>query len=319
MAPTLSEHDDNPWEEALRSFANEQRENNNEASTPLARRQLCWKRCVQTSLAWDFISATSVWIPYEDPWHLIPPVISLHPHAQFMLAMSFSSLFLIRITLAVGGMSANVCQRGSLLWSAYLFLLTATGFAALALYIGIEGIEIPSRLPIILCLIAVAIEILRFELYCHYRKILLQIDRQELSRISPELRSTPSPHSRPWWWHHDSSRLDDAREPLLHGPEWAQSHLPTYASPPPRRFFERFRQLLQPATEEERDIETSVQEWASKDEEDPHWWSRDPPEDANLHGTTRENHQPPSWIEANAHNMEDASTIASRGTHSEDS
>jgi hypothetical protein len=212
---------------------------------------------------------------------------------DLVVVLAISLLF--RCVLGVGGDFFNLCQRCGLLVSAH------SGIWVIALYAALAGVYILDddedvrhdwKLAVGAVVIAILAEIARWWLLGRYRRVLMDNDRRELMRVSPELTDNITRRRRPWWWRQNSSR-PTMEDPLLLSPIWTTSDSSNNDNVPWWRFWHRRRERdtgNNPRGDNNSVDFMSVQEeWASRDEEDPYWWSRDEDTtcfDKNLNGGT---------------------------------
>ena len=113
---------------------------------------------------------------------------------------------------------------------------------------------------------------------------------------------TPSSahNHRPWWWRHSKRRIhdndDDLGDPLLSPslPHWAsehqnQSYVMHHGMTTPEQdesFWSRLRRMGPPQSSSTTprddgsvDFASVQEEWASRSEQDPLWWSREEEEE----------------------------------------
>jgi hypothetical protein len=205
-------------------------------------------------------------------------------------------------------------KRCSKSCSTHLTLVLGGTYAVLALsgWIVISGNDVVpwcwslgqwctgSRKVVPSCLMCLAIvEALRF---CFAVGQLSQFDQDHPQSSSPQQRSQPledegsfstSRRSRPWWWNRHGSRTplnadSDIHESLLENngqPGWSSSGNQSYlmddgVSPSNNRglfggWFGRVASSSNPRDYGSVDYESLNEEWASRSEEDPYWWTRE--------------------------------------------
>mmetsp|Transcript_31929 Transcript_31929/g.47126 ORF Transcript_31929/g.47126 Transcript_31929/m.47126 type:complete len:315 (+) Transcript_31929:68-1012(+) len=137
----------------------------------------------------------------------------------------------------------------------------------------------------ILFLILCGIEAIRWTALLNYREYLLEDD--ELS-VQLSLQAT-SRNRKPWWWkpHHTSNnQTGELREPLLE-PNWTVSNNHSYQMDEgldhgnnsstiwSSIFGRRGRNNRNPRDDGSVDFASVQEEWASRSEQDPLWWSRE--------------------------------------------
>jgi hypothetical protein len=151
-------------------------------------------------------------------------------------------------------------------------------------------------------LISTLSEGIRWRLVPRLQQLLVDIDTH-LDNI-PNTPATPS--KRPWWWQHHSRNSDrdiDLDEPLLQyhhegEPHWVHAHNNSYSihdgtSPQQQQqqedhsFWSKLFRPPHKTREADVSFQSVQEEWASKSQEDPFWWSRDEEEEPK-----RENGKP---------------------------
>lgn len=139
------------------------------------------------------------------------------------------------------------------------------------------------------CLLTLGvIECLRYRLW---KPSIARINDDSDGLVNTTLDSQTSSRHRPWWWRKSNNEMDnDMRQSLLQGssgvglPDWvSESRRQRYREQTgvtPSRWFGRWRRRDN-EEEDARDEADSVdfasvqEEWASRTEEDPYWWSRE--------------------------------------------
>jgi hypothetical protein len=144
-------------------------------------------------------------------------------------------------------------------------------------------------------LLATLSEGIRWRLVPRLQQWLVDIDTHlDISNNTP---TTPS--KRPWWWQHHrpSDRDDDLEDPLLqlhHGePHWANAHNNSYSihdgtsqqqqQQEDNSFWSKLFGSPHQTRQEDVSFQSVQEEWASKSQEDPFWWSRDEEEEEPKH------------------------------------
>lgn len=147
----------------------------------------------------------------------------------------------------------------------------------------------------LLLTIVAALEAARYVLLSYYRtKVLLPVDADELVYRSMQgtgrLFTTP----RLWWWSQSDLDSGDQRDPLLNGePEWMHAELD--APSPGWSISSIFRRSGGSITNEDLRARSAgdfapIEEWASRDQSDPCWWSKDEEDKDNNNGALLDDH-----------------------------
>eukprot|EP00545_Synedropsis_sp_CCMP1620_P011931 CAMPEP_0119010470 /NCGR_PEP_ID=MMETSP1176-20130426/5032_1 /TAXON_ID=265551 /ORGANISM="Synedropsis recta cf, Strain CCMP1620" /LENGTH=354 /DNA_ID=CAMNT_0006963137 /DNA_START=111 /DNA_END=1175 /DNA_ORIENTATION=- len=142
--------------------------------------------------------------------------------------------------------------------------------------------------PWTMLLIGCVVEVIRWISMVHYREFLLEEDELSIQIVPSPLRSRNN--RKPWWWKRNSNSNsnimeDELGDPLL-GPSWADTMNRSYQMDEglePQRssvwssLFGTKRGDHGGNARDDGSVDfASVQEdWASRSEEDPFWWSRD--------------------------------------------
>jgi hypothetical protein len=130
-------------------------------------------------------------------------------------------------------------------------------------------------------LVCCAIDVVRWISLVNYREYLLEEDELAIQIVPSPARSR---NRRPWWWKRScNAGGDDLGDPLL-GPSWAASNNRSYQmdegldqSPSmwSSLFGKKRRGDGNPRDDGSVDFVSVQEDWASRSEEDPFWWSRD--------------------------------------------
>lgn len=270
------------------------------------------RTAVQLSLLMDtvsaiiFISLYQWWMKEESSDTVIPKSLRLVTSLAFSLLAS-------RALLGGIGLTSNPCQRVALGISYNLCFGMALMEVVLSILCWIKRERIHHILKqkwllpkfanairlflfkqyksLWIILLGMAIwECVRWQLFDCYQIMKNRRDGDDNSNSrgrTPQSRSTRG--SRPWWW--SSTPQNELSEPLLSPgvPRWVsggrnQSYEEDagLTTPQRRRWFSLFRSTAQEEVGDDGSVDfASVQEeWASRTEEDPLWWSREE-EDAN--------------------------------------
>ncbi|GAX29590.1 hypothetical protein FisN_24Lh047 [Fistulifera solaris] len=198
-----------------------------------------------------------------------------------------------------------VCERSTLLWSArisWILIAVASGGAILFLTVAHApppyGHDPTRRIALQIWLWMITVmECIRFFLLRYYYRFQVQRDRDDLQRSL--LDHEASLRRRPWWWEgHENISRHDIREPFLpDGLEWTRENPPNHHQHETSFFTTRQSQTGESSSswwdsvffwrggggDSQHDLRdegsvdfVSVQdEWASRSEQDPYWWSRD--------------------------------------------
>lgn len=155
---------------------------------------------------------------------------------------------------------------------------------------------------IVILAVSAVLEGAKFLMYKVYRRSILVLEEEEERREEQTLIRREAATGRPWWWSHstvsrhgrrrNNNGDTDLTESLLDERE-EQRH------PPRRRFFflwPRRRANVDPLRDDGSVDFASVQEeWASRAEEDPVWWSREDEVGVEAHSPSRSKEVDTSW------------------------
>ena len=268
--------------------------------------------------------------------------ILLVHHKSVLLAMSFSvavgTLLLFRAAVGTASIhsdlllrcglqvSATVCPVLALLWGTLSVTLMFNHSVVLeylqehetALHLSgkfLSWLQAHRHALWVTLLVSSVLEVIRWRMVKRLQKLLLQVDTQLFLQDDP-----PPSSKRPWWWQTRRRRQQqqdtDLEDPLLTTPHWTSDSLDRNYSmhhgttTSPQSFFSRWFSSAQKEDADEPSFASVQEEWASRSEEDPFWWTKEDDQVPASATKTREekttNKQPndTSW----AHENDDKST-----------
>jgi hypothetical protein len=214
-----------------------------------------------------------------------------------MLSCAVGGLLLLRspfVALCDRICPNDTIARCNILWSQYTSPLLALLYAALALFCLVEKQAVQqdflphSHLPQLsynllwgLLVILSLAECVRWQLLqWEYQRVLASLDEDEPRNSS--FGSSPfSRVHRPWWWRRDDSEMTQSLLDDI-GPSWVSPSLRRNRRREEERStgwtwlgFRRRHRERDLRDSGSVDFESVQEEWASRTEEDPFWWSRE--------------------------------------------
>ena len=236
------------------------------------------------------------------------------PKALMGLSLALGTVLMFRAVSGMYSTYKDFCQRVGILLSAYLSSVMSVALfiasmislgmrQSIAAYLRAHQADLHLRAPMITfvenhvhfvwatLLVCCGIEALRSISLLSYRAYLLEEDE-----LSLQLLPQPSRRNRkPWWWssrRNADNRPEELADPLL-GPSWATANNRSYqmdhgfdSEPIPSmwtRMFggSRVRDNSNARDDASVDFASVQEDWASRTEEDPLWWTRDEGESNN--------------------------------------
>ena len=254
------------------------------------------------------------------PTHLIFPIF---------LTLGMGILLLVRSFAGLSGLNSDALDRFGLRLSSvylspflafeYLILsfLCMGNHAILVDYIQnhasqlhfstqvVSFVETHHHALWVVLLVSAIMELIRWWTVPILQAWLLQLDT---SLGSPDIELLYTPNRKPWWWQQQRqqrlSRREDENglhDALLEQPHWAQQHnhsrnysIHDGISQHDTSFWSRwFGSSPRDNDDESVDFASVQEEWASKSQEDPFWWSRE--EDTQRQGNQKDGNKDTSW------------------------
>jgi len=259
-------------------------------------------------------------------------ILSSHLHTPIILTLGLGILLLVRAFCGISGVNSDMIHRVGLRVSGvYLSPILGLVFLILSfLCMGKHAVLVDylqkhaSALHLsnklvsfldhhhhalwVLLLSCAIMEAIRWWTIPKLHQWLLQMDT---SLGSPDVELLYTPNRKPWWWQH--SHNNGLHDPLLQygeEPHWVHSSNSRHYSihdgtsqNHENSFWSRWFGSCPQEEEESVDFASVQEEWASKSEEDPFWWSREEEETpvknrSNVKQT--ENGQDVSWVDEEA-------------------
>jgi hypothetical protein len=214
-------------------------------------------------------------------------LLSVHHEGRIMrrLGLRLSAVYLSPLFALVDFMISFLCMGNHAIFVQYLQAHASQLHLSERLVTYIANHH---RAVWILFLSFSLLELIRWYMISNFHTWLLQMDTLPLNHSSDdvELLYTPiggvvaASTKRPWWWQQQHSSRETLQEPLLHNHrDWVHdnsrhNYSMHHGVSSPTSFWSRWFPS-QNDDEEEVDFASVQEEWASKSQQDPFWWSRE--------------------------------------------